>query len=334
MNTDQVIENINDNVQDITTTAGSEASEVTANPANTDFFIENIDTNVKSIVETLDVEPNEVTADPANTDFFVENIAKNVKLIKDNFDGGGGGEGIGFGDGTLIKGISSDVNINGVLSLDLSQTTSLKYLFASNASQNFKNVTISNVDLSSVTDCTRMFESCSNLETVTFDNTTPSGWSPVAINMFYNCSSLKRLILPAGFSPTQCQYFVSGCSSLEELPSFDTSKSTTINTMFRDVSPNGTVKVPLYDFSSATSITSVFGGFGSTYDPDTHGDISENIENILQAMLTLTSYTGTKRWSSIFQYTPSSSSYPNIYNIITDSPTYQLLLDAGWEALS
>lgn len=335
MNTDQFIENIDNNVRSVGVTAGVTASEVTADPANTDFFIENIDNNVKEITRTLNVEPSEVTGDLVNTDFFVENIAKNVKLIKDNFDGGGGGEGIGFSGGTRVKGVTSDINItSNILPLDLSQTTTLKQLFADNSSQGFKNISITNVDLSHVTDCTRMFESCTNLETVTFDNTTPSGWSPIAPNMFYNCTGLKRIILPEGFSPISCQYFANNCHSLEELPYFDTSKSTSINSMFNDVSPNGTAKVPVYDFSTVTSIVAVFGGFGSSYDPATHGDISENIENILKSMLSLTSLTGTKRWTGIFKYTPSSSSYPNIYNIITASPTYQSLLAAGWDALS
>lgn len=261
-------------------------------------------------------------------------MAAALMYLKDN-GGGDCGEGIGFGDGTRVKGVTSDVNItSNIVPLDLSQTTTLKQLFADNSSQGFKNATISNVDLSNVTDCTRMFESCTSLETVTFDNTTPSGWSPIASNMFYNCVGLKRIVLPEGFSPVQCQYFAYNCHSLEELPVFDASKSTSIGSMFKGVSPTGTAKVPIYDFSGATSITLVFGDFGSTYNPAVHGDISENIENILKSMLTLTSYTGAKRWSNIFSYTPSSSSYPNIYNIIVASPTYQLLLNAGWEALS
>ena len=337
MNTDQFIENINANVQDITTTAGDEPSEVTADPANTDFFIENIDRNVKSIVETLDVEPYEVTADPANTDFFIENIDKNVQLIKDNFDGGGGGEGIGFGEGTRVKGVTSDVNIDALLLLDLSQTTSLKQLFADNSSEGFKNFTISNVDLSHVTDCTRMFESCTNLETVTFDNTTPSGWSPIAPNMFYNCVGLKKVILPQGFSPTNIQSFLNRCSSLTEFPQFDTSKAVNITQAFENISAHGKIKPPVYDFSHATAIQSCFGNFGRNYDPFFDGDISENVENILLSMLTMTSFTGTKQFSAIFEYTPSStgtSSSIEMYNIITASPTYQLLLDAGWTALS
>ena len=100
----------------------------------------------------------------------------------------------------------------------LIKTTSLKQLFADNSSEGFKNFTISNVDLSHVTDCTRMFESCTNLETVTFDNTTPSGWSPIAPNMFYNCVGLKKVILPQGFSPTNIQSFLNRCSSLTEFP--------------------------------------------------------------------------------------------------------------------
>lgn len=262
-------------------------------------------------------------------------MAAALMYLKDNGGGGDCGEGISFGNGTRVKGVTSDVNItSNILPLDLSQTTTLKQLFADNLSQGFKNATISNVDLSNVTDCTRMFETCTNLETVTFDNTTPSGWSPIAANMFYNCIELKRIVLPEGFSPTSCQYFANNCHSLEELPAFDASKATSINMMYKDVSPTGTAKVPIYDFSSATSITSAFDGFGSTYDPAVHGDISENIENILKSMLTLTSLTGMKRWSYVFGYTPSSSSYPNIYNIIVTSPTYQLLLDAGWDALA
>ena len=262
-------------------------------------------------------------------------MAAALMYLKDNGGGGDCGEGIGFGEGTRVKGITSDVNItSNILPLDLSQATSAKQLFTDNSSQGFKHITISNADLSNITDCTRMFETCASLETVIFDNTTPSGWSPIAANMFYNCIALKRIVLSEGFSPTSCQYFAYNCRSLEELPTFDASKSTSINMMYKGVSPTGTAKVPVYNFSSATSITSVFGDFGSTYDPAVHGDISENIENILKSMLTLTSYTGTKRWSNIFSYTPSSSSYPNIYNIIVASPTYQLLLNAGWDALS
>lgn len=261
-------------------------------------------------------------------------MAAALMYLKDNGGGGDCGEGIGFSEGTRVKGVTSDINIeSNIVPLDLSQTTTLKQLFADNSSQDFKHITISNVDLSNVTDCTRMFESCTNLETVTFDNTTPSGWSPIASNMFYNCVGLKRIVLPEGFSPVQCQYFAYNCRSLEELPAFDASKSTSIGSMFKGVSPNGTVKVPVYDFSSATAVTSIFGDFGSTYDPAVHGDISESVDNILKSMLTLTSWTGMKRWSYVFGYTPSTNSYPNICSVITASPTYPLVLSAGWDAL-
>lgn len=249
----------------------------------------------------------------------------------------GGGEGIGFGDGTRIKGITSDVDVDGTLLLDLSQTTSAKQLFADNSSQDFKNITFSNVDLSHVTDCTRMFESCVYLENVTFDNTTPSGWSPIAPNMFYNCIGLKKVILPQGFSPTNIQSFLNRCTALTEFPQFDTSKAVNITQAFENIAPHGKIKPPVYNFSRATALQNCFGNFGRNYDPFFDGDISANVENILLSMLTMTSFTGTKQFSAVFEYTPSStgtSSLIEMYNIITASPTYQLLLDAGWTALS
>lgn len=264
-------------------------------------------------------------------------MAAALMYLKDNGGGGDCGEGIGFGEGTCVKGITSDVDVDGTLTIDFSQTTTLKQLFAGNSSQGFKNITISNVDLSGITDCTRMFETCVYLENVTFDNTTPPGWSPIAPNMFYNCVGLKKVILPQGFSPTSIQSFLSRCSALTEFPQFDTSNATNIAQAFENVSPHGTLKPPVYDFSRATVIFNCFGNFGRNYDPFFDGDISANVENILLSMLTMTSFTGTKRFSEVFAYTPSStgtSSLIEMYNIITASPTYQLLLNAGWAALS
>lgn len=364
-NTDNVIENIDDSVREIGTLAGIEPSGVTADPANTDFFIENIDENVKAIAETLDVTPSEVTADPANTDFFVENIAKNVDLIKDNFSGGGGDvtiesltvtqngtyeeEGKAYTPVVVnvpvpeltltppsikIGGQSGAVEIKPQVAIDISTSlTSLANMFSSDSTITSIKFP-SSINLNNVDNVYQMCQNCGGLKNIEIiSNLSNNGVN--CQQMFAGCRYLEEINIPL-IKPNQATAMFNECFSLIEFPALDTSICYACNTMFA----MGTFeynKLPqvthVYNLNSASSITNIFQRYGYyAHDYLTQ----QSVDNILQTLLTLTSYSGNKTWRTLFQYDPvlNDTYTGKMYDLIINSQYYQAVINAGWPSLT
>ena len=291
MNTDSVIENINQDVQAIGELAGIQPSGVTADPANTDFFVENIDANVKAIAETLDVTPYEVEADPANTDFFVENIAKNVDLIKDNFSGGGGGGDVIEPSHIVLGGMSGDVIIKPQVTVDVSKSlTSLEQMFYQDTgitSIEFD----SSIDLSKVTSINQMCHGCSNLQSVKFNSVI----SPItAQQTFRNCK-------------------------LSESPALDLSKCTSAFSLFQ--ATNGMKLTTTYDLSSFTTFYNFQYMFA--FNPSEE-DLMTTVDNVLLTLMTAINVSSGKTLRN------ACGSVQIIPNQAPNSQYYQDFLDAGW----
>ena len=94
--------------------------------------------------------------------------------------------------------------------LNLSSVTSCQYMFESCSS--LQSITLP--ELSSVTDCYSMFASCSSLQSVTLPEL-PSVTS--CAHMFSGCQSLQSITLPELSLVMDCQYMFSYCSSLQSL---------------------------------------------------------------------------------------------------------------------
>ena len=124
--------------------------------------------------------------------------------------------------------------------LDLSSVTNCQYMFESCSS--LQSITLP--ELSSVTDCYSMFASCSSLQSVTLPEL-PSVTN--CASMFNKCTSLQSVTLPELPSVTNCIYMFFSCTSLQsvtlpELPSVTSClymffKCTSLQSLYLDM-PN------------------------------------------------------------------------------------------------
>ena len=94
--------------------------------------------------------------------------------------------------------------------LDLSSVTNCQYMFESCSS--LQSITLPS--LPSVTNCLGMFQNCSSLQSVTLPEL-PSVKS--CLNMFYKCKSLQSVTLPSLPSADNCASMFMLCSSLQSL---------------------------------------------------------------------------------------------------------------------
>jgi len=131
--------------------------------------------------------------------------------------------------------------------------------------------------ITTVTDTSNMFNSCSSLTSVPLFDTSsvttmsgmlqlcdsltsvPSFDTPLLTNtsgMFANCGSLRSASLFDTSSVTRVDSMFQACYSLTSAPLFDTSSVTHMTNMFRDCF--SLTAVPLFDTSSVTTMTSMF----------------------------------------------------------------------------
>lgn len=270
MNTDNVIENIDQDVQEIGELVGIEPSGVTVEPANTDFFVENINANVKAIAETLDVTPYEVEAEPANTDLFVENIAKNVVLIKDNFSGGGDvtvealtvtENGTYQEEGKAY----SPVNVN-VQSVGLPREVTANGVYGFPTQQFTLSLPSTVTDLAPRI-LNYAFQYCASLTSVNFSSlTTVSGLESVS-SAFRSCTSLTSVNLSSLTTVSGEYSFSSAFHSCTSLTSVDLSSLTTVsaqsalNNAFRSCTSLASVNLSsLTTVSGSSAFSNAFNG--------------------------------------------------------------------------
>ena len=135
-----------------------------------------------------------------------------------------------------------------VLDMDLTGVTSVAYLF-----QGARQVqTIFSIrNTSSLTDTSSMFYHASRIQITSvplFDTSSVTNMS----RMFQSCTKLASVPLFDTSSCTNISYMFSSCSSLTSVPLFDTSSCTTMSNML-----NGCSKItalPLFDTSSCTNM--------------------------------------------------------------------------------
>ena len=95
---------------------------------------------------------------------------------------------------------------------DTSLVTTMRSVFQ--MCRSLKYADLSHLNLSSVTDCYRMFDGCSSLQSVTLPEL-PSVTS--CESMFLSCSSLQSITLPELPSVTNCASMFMSCSSLQSM---------------------------------------------------------------------------------------------------------------------
>lgn len=135
--------------------------------------------------------------------------------------------------------------------------------------------------------------------------------------MFYQCFSLEKIPLLDLSKCTNCYSMFESCSSLENAPILNNTTSVTnFGRCFSDCS--SLKNVPVYNMSSATGLTNMFMSCNNLTD--------ESLYNIVESLLTATSYTGTKTLSTVF----SNGTYNTLKSRIQALSNYQDLVNAGW----
>ena len=110
------------------------------------------------------------------------------------------------------------------------------------------------VDFNGVTDMSRMFSDCTNLQTIPLIDT--SNVTTMSY-MFSNCSNLQTIPLIDTSNVADMYYMFSNCSNLQTIPLIDTSNVISMERMFYGCSKLQTI--PLLNTSNATTMSYMFG---------------------------------------------------------------------------
>ena len=114
---------------------------------------------------------------------------------------------------------------------DTSLVTTMRSVFQ--MCRSLKYADLSHLNLSSVTDCDKMFRYCSSLQSITLPEL-PSVTN--CISMFSNCSSLQSVTLPSLPLVTNCSYMFESCSSLQSVTLLSLPLVTSCPYMFQNCS--------------------------------------------------------------------------------------------------
>lgn len=169
------------------------------------------------------------------------------------------------------------------------------------------------INSSKVTNMQNMFSSCNKLSTVTLFNTSNATNFQ---NMFYNCSVLQTIPLFNTSNVTTTRQMFNSCSSLKSIPLIDTSKVTDMAFMFGYCGNLETV--PALNTSKVTNMQNMFVNDNKLTD--------ESLDNVLQMCIGATSYTGTKKLSTLG--ITSATYYPA--SRIQGLTHYNDFINAGW----
>ncbi|WP_165007694.1 MULTISPECIES: BspA family leucine-rich repeat surface protein, partial [unclassified Enterococcus] len=126
---------------------------------------------------------------------------------------------------------------------------------------------LSSFDTSQVTNMSSMFDGCTNLQSITMDDSFDTSRVTNMYTMFFGCSSLKSLDV-SSFNTNQVttmEKMFSGCSSLQslDLSSFDTSQVTSMFYMFNGCSSLQSLDLGSFDTSQVTTMLYMFNGCSS-----------------------------------------------------------------------
>ncbi|EOB4310771.1 BspA family leucine-rich repeat surface protein [Listeria monocytogenes] len=171
---------------------------------------------------------------------------------------------LAFSNSTLQKVIIRD---NDYPTTPTLRTTENMFLRCSN----LRELDVSGLDTSAVTNMNNMFQNCNSLEELDVSNFDTRSVTSMAY-MFYRSAGLKELDV-SNFntsSVTAMQGMFYGCSSLEELDvsHFDTRSVTTMTFMFLNCANLEELDVSNFNTRSVTSMTYMFGGCTSLKELD------------------------------------------------------------------
>lgn len=172
-------------------------------------------------------------------------------------------------------------------------------------------ITIPLLNTQNTTNMQSMFNKCNNLRSIPLLNT--QNVSNMSY-MFYGCVSLETIPLLNTQNVSNMSNMFYGCNALRKMPLINTSNVSDFSSMFYNC--YALVDVPAFDLSSATNLNSMFASCPSLSD--------NSLNNILAMCISATSFTGTKKLSSLGIYdTFLRDRIPSLSN-------YQDFLNAGW----
>lgn len=178
---------------------------------------------------------------------------------------------------------------------------------------------IGNISVANGTEMSSAFSFCQELKSVG-NVYAPNATS--ALNMFYNCKKLESIRTITLGNVTNTSNMFSYCSKLKNMNLIiNTQNCTTFNNMFTSCAL--LEDVPVMSFASVTSNSMI----SSMFDSVSRSLTDQSLDNILQTCISATSFTGTKKLSTLGLW---SGRYP--LSRIQTLPHYQDFIDAGWTA--
>lgn len=199
-------------------------------------------------------------------------------------------------------------NITDIEAINTTGVTNMNYMF--NNCYSLTNVAL--FDTSSVTNMSYMFYNCRALTSIPQFNT--SNVTNMD-SMFGSCSALTSIPLLNTSNVTNMGGMFTSCSSLTSIPLLDTSNVINMYNMFTNVP---LVNIPQFDTSSVTNMSNMFSGIRSNVT-------DESLNNILKMCINASSYTGTKKLSTLGVSTGYISR-----SRIEALTSYQDFVNAGW----
>lgn len=183
---------------------------------------------------------------------------------------------------SLFKGDTTITELHG---FDCSSATSLSYMFES--CSNLTSLSLKNVN--KVTKFDYLVQYCKKLKEIKIEGNMTSSVDINCNSTFNGCSILEKVTLPSNFKPRYMTCMFMQCPSLVDIPVIDTSKLT----------------IAQYCFTSSPNLS------------------DESLNNILLMLASATKYEKTKTLADIGLTSDQATRCQSLSN-------YQAFLDAGW----
>ena len=181
----------------------------------------------------------------------------------------------------IFGNMPSVTTIQGLDNLDISNTTSMRDLFA--GCKALTTLDLSKFDTSKVTDMSSMFKKCQSLTSLDLSKFDTSNVTNMS-SMFNNCQSLTNLDLSKfdTSNVTNMSSMFNNCQSLTnlDLSKFDTSNVTDMSSMFSGCSNLKNLDLNNFDTSKVTNMSSMFSVCSNLTNLDLSKFDTSNVENM------------------------------------------------------
>ena len=193
------------------------------------------------------------------------------------------------GNGTVLAWVGS-ADSNGRYDMTIASTGKVKLSTGKYLFKNLINLTsisgLSNTDISSVTDMSYMFDTCSSLTSLDISSFSTSNVTSMR-GMFHDCTAMQTLTFnTTNFNTsnvTDFSYMFNGCTVLQSLDvsKFNTSKATTLGHMFNGCKSLTSLNVSNFVTTNVTDMQSVFNSCEKISDLDVSSFSTSKVTNMM-----------------------------------------------------